>query len=100
MAPIIAVPDEEAAVKVANASEYGLGGTVWGADLDRAGALAARLEVGMVAINSTVLADPRLPFGGIKRSGFGREMSAHGIRELTNVKVVSIGSPEAPKYSR
>ena len=92
VAPVIRVSSEEAAVEAANASSYGLGASVWTGDRDRGLLVANALDVGMVAINSLVLADPRLPFGGVKRSGFGREMSVHGIRELTNIKTVSVAT--------
>ena len=90
VAPVIRIPDEQAAVAVANGSVFGLGASIWTRDIERARSLASRLDAGMVGINSLVMADPRLPFGGVKRSGFGREMAAHGIRELTNVKTVTI----------
>jgi succinate-semialdehyde dehydrogenase/glutarate-semialdehyde dehydrogenase len=92
VAPIIRVRNEEAAVQAANASSYGLGASVWTGDRDRGLLVANALDVGMVAVNGLVLADPRLPFGGVKRSGFGREMSVHGIRELTNIKTVSVAA--------
>lgn len=100
LAAIIPVPDAETAVAVANQSIYGLGSSIWTADLERASTLAAELEAGMVAINSLVTADPSLPFGGVKASGFGREMSVHGLRELTNIKSVTVGGVGAPLYSR
>jgi succinate-semialdehyde dehydrogenase/glutarate-semialdehyde dehydrogenase len=90
VAAVLRVRDEEAAVQTANASVFGLGASVWTADRERGLAIATALDAGMVAINGLVLADPRLPFGGVKRSGFGREMAAHGIRELTNIKTVSV----------
>lgn len=92
VAPVIRVPDEQAALAVANSSVYGLGGSIWTCDVERGRDLAGQLEAGMVGINSLVTADPRLPFGGVKKSGFGREMAAHGIRELTNVKTVTVGA--------
>jgi succinate-semialdehyde dehydrogenase/glutarate-semialdehyde dehydrogenase len=92
VAAVLRVPDDAAAVRVANASVFGLGASIWTRDRERALALSTKLQAGMVGINTPVVADPRLPFGGVKRSGFGREMSVHGIRELTNIKTVSIGS--------
>ena len=90
VAPIIVVPDEDAAVAVANASEFGLGGSVWTADLERGEALARRLECGTAFVNSIVKSDPRMPFGGVKNSGLGRELSRFGLREFTNIKGVSV----------
>ena len=92
VAPVIRVADESTALAVANASVYGLGGSIWTSDVEHGSYLARQLEAGMVGINSLVTADPRLPFGGVKRSGYGREMAAHGIRELTNIKTVTVGS--------
>jgi succinate-semialdehyde dehydrogenase/glutarate-semialdehyde dehydrogenase len=100
LAAIITVRDEDAAIRVANQSAYGLGCSLWTADTERGSILAGDLEAGMVAINSLVVADPRLPFGGVKRSGYGREMSAHGVRELTNIKAVNVGSSDAPRFSK
>ncbi|MBV8474828.1 MAG: NAD-dependent succinate-semialdehyde dehydrogenase [Hyphomicrobiales bacterium] len=79
---------EEEAIAMANASEYGLGATVWSGDLARARQVANALEAGAVFINSFVRSDPRAPFGGVKGSGFGRELGALGARELTNAKLI------------
>ena len=100
LAAIVSVRNEDAAIEAANHSQYGLGCSIWTADTERGSRLAGDLEAGMVAINSLVVADPRLPFGGVKRSGYGREMSVHGVRELTNIKAVNIGSADAPRFSR
>lgn len=88
--PINPVQNAEAAVALANSSSFGLGASVWTADLVRAEGLAARIESGFVAINGIVKSDPRLPFGGIKKSGFGRELGSYGIKEFVNVKTVVI----------
>jgi succinate-semialdehyde dehydrogenase/glutarate-semialdehyde dehydrogenase len=88
VASIIVARDEAEATRLANESRFGLAASVWGADIDRCHAVARRLETGTVYINDMVRSDPRLPFGGIKKSGFGRELGAHGIREFTNVKAV------------
>jgi acyl-CoA reductase-like NAD-dependent aldehyde dehydrogenase len=78
---------DEEAVSLANETPYGLGASVWG-DSDAAERLAPRIEAGMVFINKRVTSDPRLPFGGVKRSGVGRELSRYGMLELTNMKSV------------
>lgn len=88
VASLFRVPDEEHAVQLANGSEFGLGGSVWTQDRDRGVAVARRLECGCAFVNELVKSDPRVPFGGVKSSGYGRELSRHGIREFVNVKTV------------
>ncbi len=88
VAPVTRARDAEHALELANRSRYGLGASVWSADLERGRALAARLEAGAVFINETVKSDPRLPFGGVKCSGYGRELAAFGLREFVNVRTV------------
>ena len=85
---IIAVKDEEEAIRVANDSDFGLGASLWSRDLKKAEKLARRIESGAVFINGMTKSDPRLPFGGVKRSGYGRELSYHGIREFVNIKSI------------
>jgi succinate-semialdehyde dehydrogenase/glutarate-semialdehyde dehydrogenase len=82
------VKDEAQAVSVANASRYGLGASVWTQDRARGERIARELEVGSVFVNGLVKSDPRLPFGGVKRSGYGRELSEYGLREFVNIKTV------------
>ncbi|MBU1947573.1 MAG: NAD-dependent succinate-semialdehyde dehydrogenase, partial [Candidatus Eisenbacteria bacterium] len=86
IAPIIVVKDEEEAIRVANDSIFGLGGSVWTRDIDRGIRLAEQIEAGTTFINSIVKSDPRMPFGGIKRSGIGRELSKYGLREFVSIK--------------
>lgn len=89
-AAVYAVPDADAAVAKANTTQYGLGASVWTADRDRGRAIADRIEAGNVFVNELVKSDPRVPFGGIKGSGYGRELAAAGIREFLNRKTVWI----------
>jgi succinate-semialdehyde dehydrogenase / glutarate-semialdehyde dehydrogenase len=86
VASIIAVADAEEAVAVANDTPFGLGASVWSTDVDAAVAVGRRITSGVCFINSLVGSDPRMPFGGTKRSGYGRELAAHGIREFVNVR--------------
>ena len=91
VAAIITVQDEKQAISVANDSEFGLGGAVIGKDIARAEKIAAEeIEAGCVFVNDAVRSDPRLPFGGVKDSGYGRELSQFGIREFVNIKTVFV----------
>ena len=90
-AAVTPVKDDDEAVAVANDSQFGLGANIWTRDVDHAARLASRLEAGMVFVNGMVASDPRLPFGGVKRSGYGRELSAFGIHEFVNVQTLWIG---------
>ena len=83
--------DEAEAIRVANDSPFGLGGSVWTRDLQRGERIARQLESGAAFVNGIVKSDPRLPFGGIKNSGYGRELSRHGIQEFVNAKTIWIG---------
>lgn len=94
-AVVYRVADEDEAVALANDSQYGLGGSVFGADLDRARRVAERVETGMVWVNHPTSTQPDLPFGGIKRSGYGRELSRLGMQEFVNRKLVRILPPDA-----
>jgi succinate-semialdehyde dehydrogenase / glutarate-semialdehyde dehydrogenase len=88
VALVIPAAHEDAAIEIANASRFGLGGSVWTQDAARGERVARRLECGAAFVNEMVKSDPRLPFGGVKDSGFGRELSRHGIREFVNAKTV------------
>lgn len=91
--------DADQAVELANRTRFGLAGSIWTANVARAEELAGRLECGCVFVNEIVKSDPRVPFGGIKHSGFGRELSSFGIREFTNVKTVWIKSFDVVEQS-
>lgn len=90
IAPVITVKDEGEAVIVANSTEFGLGAEIWSQDLERAQNLAKRIKSGFVVINGMVEFNPRLPFGGIKKSGIRRELSHYGLKEFVNIKTVVI----------
>jgi len=91
VAALIRVKDAEEALEVANDSDFGLGSSIWSADVDGARRMAERVEAGLVFINGMVASDARLPFGGVKRSGYGRELSEIGIKEFTNAQTVWVG---------
>ena len=88
IAPVIITEDEKEAMKVANDSKYGLGASIWTQDLDNAERMSRAVESGIVTVNNVVISDPRVPFGGIKNSGFGRELSKYGMLEFVNIKSV------------
>jgi succinate-semialdehyde dehydrogenase/glutarate-semialdehyde dehydrogenase len=88
---IFKVKSETEAIELANRSEFGLGSSLWTSDLKRGELLASQIESGAVFINSMVASQPALPFGGIKKSGFGRELGRHGILEFVNAKTVYLG---------
>jgi acyl-CoA reductase-like NAD-dependent aldehyde dehydrogenase len=89
-APIIVVNDQEEAIREANNSEFGLGASIWTNNIERGIRLARKVQSGIVSVNEMVRSDPRLPFGGIKHSGIGRELSEVGIKEFVNVKSVVV----------
>lgn len=88
VALVIIVEDEQEAVRIANDVPYGLGGSLWTRDIEKAKEVASKLETGGIFINSMFKSDPRLPFGGVKKSGYGRELSHYGIKEFVNIKTV------------
>ena len=88
VAAVIRAKDEGDAIRIANASSYGLGAAVWTRDAQRGERVAREIEAGSVFVNGLVKSDPRLPFGGVKRSGYGRELSGEGLREFVNIKTV------------
>lgn len=92
VAPVITFSSDDEAIKLANSTEFGLGGSVWGTDEVRTRRIAEELECGSVFINSIVKSDPRMPFGGVKKSGIGRELSKYGLKEFVNVKAINIYS--------
>ena len=101
VAAIIAAEDEAEAIRIANASEFGLGSGVLTRDLDRGRRIAAEeLEAGLSFVNDNVRSDPRAPFGGVKHSGYGRECSAFGIREFVNIKTVHVKTPDGAGTAR
>ena len=90
VAQIYVVNNDEEAVRLANDSHFGLGGAIFSRNIPRAKHLASRIETGMVYINSLTDTAPELPFGGVKRSGFGRELSDLGIKEFVNQKLIVV----------
>ncbi len=88
VAAVIRVRDVEEAIAVANATRFGLGASVWTRDSEKGEELATRIDAGAVFVNELVKSDPRLPFGGVKNSGFGRELSHYGIKQFVNIQTV------------
>jgi succinate-semialdehyde dehydrogenase/glutarate-semialdehyde dehydrogenase len=89
LAAVIVAKDEKEAIRLANDSKYGLAGSIWTKDIEKATSLARQMEAGAVYINTLVKSDQRLPFGGIKKSGYGRELGRHGILEFVNAKTIA-----------
>lgn len=87
---VIGFDKDEDAIEIANSSMFGLGGTIMTKDIKKGLEMARKIESGNVFINSVVASDPRLPFGGIKKSGYGRELSEFGIREFVNIKTIAV----------
>jgi acyl-CoA reductase-like NAD-dependent aldehyde dehydrogenase len=88
VAPIITVDDDKEAIRIANDSKFGLGASIWTQDLEKAERLSSNVQSGIVTVNNVVVSDPRVPFGGVKNSGFGRELSRFGMLEFVNIKSV------------
>ncbi len=99
VAPIMIVEDADEAVEVANATEFGLGASVWTQGLSKAERLCREIQSGVVTVNNTVASDPRVPFGGIKKSGIGRELGKYGLLEFTNVKTIRLYERRAEKVA-
>jgi succinate-semialdehyde dehydrogenase/glutarate-semialdehyde dehydrogenase/succinyl-CoA reductase len=92
-APVTTFRTLDEAIAQANATEFGLGASLWTRDLDRAREIARRIQSGMVTVNNVVKSDPRMPFGGVKKSGIGRELSRYGLLEMCNIKSVVMYAP-------
>ncbi len=95
--PVFRVPSVDEAIRVANDTEFGLGASVWTRSLTLADAIARRIDSGLVFVNGAVKSDPRMPFGGVKHSGIGRELSRYGLLEMVNVKTVQIYPASNPE---
>jgi succinate-semialdehyde dehydrogenase / glutarate-semialdehyde dehydrogenase len=103
VAAVIVVDDDDQAASIANATRYGLAASVWSADPNRALALGHRITSGALFVNAVASSDPRLPFGGTKHSGYGRELGLVGATEFTNIRTYVVGTgppPSDPPQSR
>ncbi|MBI65440.1 MAG: succinate-semialdehyde dehydrogenase [Candidatus Marinimicrobia bacterium] len=89
---VLKIKNIDEAIRLANNSDYGLGGSIWTSDIDKAKKIASQIETGAVFINDMTKSDPRLPFGGVKKSGYGVELSKYGIREFVNMKTIAINN--------
>jgi succinate-semialdehyde dehydrogenase/glutarate-semialdehyde dehydrogenase len=93
---LIKAQDDTHAIQLANDTPYGLGASIWSSSLEHAQQIANHIQSGNLFINEIVKSDPRLPFGGIKQSGYGRELSYHGIKEFVNIQTLYINKHEKP----
>jgi succinate-semialdehyde dehydrogenase/glutarate-semialdehyde dehydrogenase len=98
--PILRARDSTEALRLANDSVYGLGSAAWTSDLASGENFASRLEAGHTAVNGMTVSDPHLPFGGIKASGYGRELSHHGLFEFVNLHAVVVNPADGPVGDR
>jgi succinate-semialdehyde dehydrogenase/glutarate-semialdehyde dehydrogenase len=96
VAPVMVFDTEDEVIAMANDTAYGLGASVWTRDVERGLRVARQVRSGAVFVNAVVASDPRLPFGGIKRSGYGRELAAAGIREFTNLRTWWVSGSATP----
>jgi len=90
VAPIISAKDEKDAMRIANSTKFGLGASLWTENIEKAKKIVSQIEAGLVTVNNIVVSDPRIPFGGVKQSGIGRELSRYGMLEFVNIKSVRI----------
>jgi succinate-semialdehyde dehydrogenase/glutarate-semialdehyde dehydrogenase len=90
VAPIISFKNEEEAIQIANSTEFGLGASIWSRETEKAMRMTRHIECGMIAINNIIGSDPRLPFGGMKKSGVGRELYRVGMLEFMTVKSMKV----------
>ncbi len=97
VAPLVRVTDAEEAITEANRTRYGLGAAIWTRDLGYGRGLASRLAAGSVTVNGMTASDPRMPFGGIKESGYGRELASYGLKEFVNAQAITVLDPSAER---
>ena len=98
VAPIIKVEDEAEAIKLANDTKFGLGASIWTQDIHKAETLSKKIKAWVVSVNNVVISDPRVPFGGVKKSGFGRELSKYGMLEFANIKSIRLYDELVPEH--